>query len=113
VRVNRSSPIPPPFGLFVSHLKSFLSVEKYSRPMYDKHLQVLSFELYIGESEETITVKISELTIELDKLLYISFVYTERHTVNTVHSLIYFHEIVKDYKSRTNESSFNDESLKT
>ncbi len=35
------------------------------------------------------------------------------NAVNAAHSVIYFYEIVKDYKSLTNDSTFNDEPLKT
>jgi len=86
--------------------------KKYLKPIYYKHLQFLSFALHIGESREVTPPKLSEMKILLDKFIYtFHFLYGKRHAVNTVHSVVHFHQTVTDYGPLTNYSTFNFESL--
>jgi hypothetical protein len=93
-------------------LITYPTFKKYLKPMYYKHLQLLSFALHIGESREITSPKLSEMKILLDKFVYtFHFLYGKRHSVNTVHSVIHFHQTVKDYGPLTNYSTFNYESV--
>src|ERR1700722_631147 len=86
--------------------------KKYLKPIYYKHFQLLAFALHIGESTEITPLKLNEMKILLDKFVYtFHFLYSKRHVVNTVHSVIHFHQTVSDYGSLTNYSTFNFESL--
>jgi hypothetical protein len=86
--------------------------KSYLKPIYYKHLQLLSFALHIGESREITLSKLSEMKILLDKFVYtFHFLYGKRHAVNIVHSVIHFHPTVGDYGPLTNYSTFNFESL--
>ena len=86
--------------------------KKYLKPIYCKHLQLLSFTLHIGESKEITQSKFNEMKILLDKFVYtFHFLYGKCHAVNTVHSVIHFPRTVADYGPLTNFSTFNYESL--
>ncbi len=86
--------------------------KKYLKPIYYKHLQLLSFALHIGESREITPPKLNEMKILLDKFVYtFHYLYSKRHTVNTVHSVIHFHQTVIDYGPLTSYSTFNFESV--
>ncbi|CAF1378024.1 unnamed protein product [Didymodactylos carnosus] len=86
--------------------------QNYLKPIYYKHLQLLSFALHVGESREITSPKLNEMKILLDKFVYtFHFLYGKRHTVNTVHSVIHFHQTVTDYGPLTNYSTFNFESV--
>lgn len=86
--------------------------KSYLKPIYYKHLQLLSFALHIGESRAITASNMSEMKTLLDKFVYtFHFLYGKRHAVNTVHSVIHFHPTVVDYGPLTNYSTFNFESL--
>ncbi|CAF3764573.1 unnamed protein product [Rotaria sp. Silwood1] len=86
--------------------------KNYLKPIYYKHLQLLSFALHIGESREITSSKLNEMKILLDKFVFtFHFLYGKRHVVNTVHSVVHFHQTVKYYGPLTNYSTFNYESL--
>jgi hypothetical protein len=73
---------------------------------------LLSFALHIGESREITPPKLNEMKILLDKFVYtFHYLYSKRHTVNTVHSVIHFHQTVTDFGPLTNYSTFNFESV--
>lgn len=86
--------------------------KKYLKPIFYKHLQLLSFGLHIGESREITSSKLSEMKVLLEKFVYtFHFLYSKRHAVNTVHAVSHFYQTVKDYGPLTNYSTFNYESL--
>ncbi|CAF4396510.1 unnamed protein product [Rotaria sp. Silwood2] len=86
--------------------------KNYLKPIYYKHLQLLSFALHIGESREITSSKLNEMKILLDKFVFtFHLLYGKRHAVNTVHSVVHFHQTVKYYGPLTNYSTFNYESL--
>ncbi|CAF0965188.1 unnamed protein product [Rotaria sordida] len=73
---------------------------------------LLSFALHIGGSREITSSKLNEMKILLDKFIFtFHFLYGKRHAVNTVHSVVHFHQTVKYYGPLTNYSTFNYESL--
>ncbi|CAF4026360.1 unnamed protein product, partial [Rotaria sordida] len=93
-------------------LITYPTFKKYLKPIYYKHLQLLSFALHIGESREITSSKLNEMKILLDKFVFtFHFLYGKRHAVNTVHSVVHFHQTVKHYGPLTNYSTFNYESL--
>lgn len=86
--------------------------KQYLKPIYYKHLQLLSFALHIGELREITSSKLNEMQVLLEKFVYtFHYLYGKRHAVNTVHSVIHFCDTVKDYGPLSNYSTFNYESL--
>ncbi|CAF4246811.1 unnamed protein product [Rotaria sp. Silwood2] len=77
-----------------------------------KYYRLKANESRVGESREITLPKLNEMKILLDKFVYtFHFLYGKRHTVNTVHSVIHFHQTVTDYGPLTNYSTFNFESV--
>ncbi|CAF1302483.1 unnamed protein product [Rotaria magnacalcarata] len=82
--------------------------KKYLKPIYYKHFQLLSFAMHIGESRIIDSSKLKEMNYFLEKFVFtFHLLYGKRHCVNTVHSVIHFHQTVKDYGPLTRAGQLN------